>query len=499
MPRQNKSASPPSDERRRLPASIIFTPTELKHYRRWQRQTTSLKPQDQGLLPSAFEYADFKAWLARRDSGCFTNSPFDDIAAHPLAPTEPEYVPSDRGFTLAEKCGHPLHPAHPGVRGKSEAKTCEEEKEGSEVQDEILVLRCPCCVLKAHLRLLVALSEKWTDVGGPWRQFDQGSVDASLYGDSNRAFHRAKLGLINSAIRFETWADAEAGWEAENLDSDVDAVRQYSAGRAWDLYQKGISFPAHLKQKEEPATPTTKKRKQLSFSPDTPEDTKHRPNLLFSRGCPYYNPESPHKCPDQDGWTDTSFLRDYHYAISQCRILLITNDPSLSYLTYRNLNAGPDRGDNIYVTRLLELVDNWLDTMTPENRQGWMDYFSGASEIFVVYKADGKPGEDFDDFYTVDSLVGTGVEIYARIVGDIDEEEYVARARIAPQVAAETPEDFFDQVSLASDPESEEDELEDLVDPKDLEADDDHMEVDIVGGTKGVDVQKLGLDPVSWK
>lgn len=252
MPRQNKSASPPSDERRRLPASIIFTPTELKHYRRWQRQTTSLKPQDQGLLPSAFEYADFKAWLARRDSGCFTNSPFDDIAAHVRAALYPNTGKDE--VAVATKCRHVLHPA---------------------AQDEE-VDRCPVCTIEAHMRYMNVLTRA-LEFAEEIPRDDRPKDDVYC-----QAWYAGKLKLVQEVCRLENRAAEEADWMDKNPGHPI--VGSKTATQALRMYWASIEYSG---AKWRPAGRGVKEKRSVSFGEDT-SFTQGRDLLYFCRRSPRY-------------------------------------------------------------------------------------------------------------------------------------------------------------------------------------------------------------------
>ncbi|KAF2866015.1 hypothetical protein BDV95DRAFT_245254 [Massariosphaeria phaeospora] len=454
-----------------IPASTLFDEKDIKLYVRWQRSNPGLPQERYGTLPTAFEYQEYMYW---RDHLRWSHLPrvagLNFIGLNEvLAATGREQNPAYNRFTQATTCHHPLHPAHPVViaAGKS-----------TEHDDQLIALLCPFCMIQVHLDLLNALEKRFIILGGPWKS--EPGVDVQQYSRTNASCHRAKLDLIKTVYNFEAWAEAECMWENLHLDQDVDVVKQFDARQALKLWRGENINPALLEGEAssqltlvadtgKEATPVSnkgKKSRKVSFQFGTPEDTKHRSNALFSRSCPTYDPASTHSCPDTDGWYDTSFLRDYHYSIRQCRILCMDQDTVLPYITYHDLNSGPDRGENVHVERLIGLVEGWLANESAHDRSLWQQYLARSGGMFVVQKQDETNGDDFDWFTIVETLAGTTLEEHARNVGDLDEED---EAKEAEEEAAASPEDLiedvdgWDQDSLASEDEDEEPDEEDTV------------------------------------
>jgi hypothetical protein len=96
-------------------------------------------------------------------------------------------------------------------------------------------------------------------------------------------------------------------------------------------------------------------------------------------------------------------------------------DPEMSYI---DLNEGEDKGENEHVTRLLNVIDQYAETLESETRREYLQQCASTSDIFIVYKEDFSPGNDFDNFMSTPSLVGTSVEEYARSIGDIEEDAF---------------------------------------------------------------------------
>lgn len=138
-------------------------------YLRWQALQPSIPPHRHGTLPTAFEYEDFVIWRSNQHlrhlppgipGASFLN--LSKILANAGAEETEENIEQleAAGWTIAQKCKHPLHPAHPDVFAMEGA-------EEGEIEEP--VLRCPLCVLRAHMKFMSALVENWEHLGGLWR------------------------------------------------------------------------------------------------------------------------------------------------------------------------------------------------------------------------------------------------------------------------------------------------------------------------------------------
>jgi hypothetical protein len=428
-----------------VPASLIFDDRDLSHYLRWQLQQDDIPADRQGDLPDAFEYADFLQWrqmlrgIQERQRRLYAHI-FREAEGE-LAEVEKRAHLHRDGWTLASNCKHPIHPAHPYLH------SLEQEEEEGEIRPP--VVRCPVCIVRAHLDYVKLLMQKWSAVGGPWRKVDQGKDHGGLKYALLRLMHqKAKTALVSTIYAFQDWADMETNWEAQHPGSNIDVVEPYTAKAAVALFQAESDTaewatsdprtPGDPKEQDDDGqlspnpqhrnTPKGKeevgKKKQLSFSPET-ADTRSRSNIFFRRSSPAYDGTSQHSCADEEGWQDTSFLHDYKYNISQCRILLVVWDPNADpEMSYIDLNEGEDKGENEHVTRLLNVIDQYAETLESETRREYLQQCASTSDIFIVYKEDFSPGNDFDNFMSTPSLVGTSVEEYARSIGDIEEDAF---------------------------------------------------------------------------
>jgi hypothetical protein len=387
-----------------FPATLVFdNETEIQLYSKWQIQQPSIPGERHGALPDAFQYADYVYWRDNLRSlylpelpelpGTRTSAPYGPREA--LDPKHRARL-QDEGWMFAQKCGHALHPAHPVHAAAAHSDDKEEGQLPETVQ------RCPVCVVRALLDFVNVLLQKWKDVGGPWRNIDQAAdPEAMKYRTAQRAYHHVKVDLLNTVHEFEEWAVAEAEWEEENPDVEVELASWYGATAALDLFRDELessqtASPGTLEKEraslsaspeEEQAQPQRKKaKKRIIFSEDTAE-TRNRDNSLFYRSSTTYDQQSPHTCPDGEGWVDTSFYQDVMYTISQCRILLLIYDHSANpKCSYVDLNDGKHRGSNKHVERLQKLVGNWLTAMPPDLHQYWAARMSAFSDIFMVYK-----------------------------------------------------------------------------------------------------------------
>ncbi|KAF2268061.1 hypothetical protein CC78DRAFT_590285 [Lojkania enalia] len=414
-----------------LPASTLFGKKELKVYRRWQSLQPGIPECRYNTLPTAFEYEEYLEWRKKSRNGYFNN--VFGVNLEPLdkenGEEENEKRWMDMGYRLATKCKHPLHPTHPGAF----AEDIGHEEVIEDVEHESR--RCPVCVIRAHLRFLAVLYDKWEDVGGPWRNWDvQLDPTGTKYPLSLKSFHTAKVDMINTLLEFEEWVGTEEDWEAENHDVEVEDAKEFGARKAIEMFLKENKYPttefgddsgeltidiAGLRQEheEESVSSGMGTRKKVDFSPAT-LDTKTRSTAFYSRVCHAYDPGSKNACPEPEGWDDTSFFRDHLYSISQCRILLVIRDLNICQLRYRDLN--PLRENNVHVEHLQNLVTEWLENLNSEESAYWKQYMSESSDIFLVYNNDWTDSDDFDGFEMKPDLKDTGLEWFARLIGDWD-------------------------------------------------------------------------------
>ena len=454
-----------------LSADALFGASNKKMYLRWQTSQPSIPLHRHGALPTAFEYEDFCTWRAvqrlRHLPPGIPGALFLNLGE--ILASTGEGEGGKRGWMSARKCGHALHPAHPEVFAIS-ALSDSEDEEGEEEEGEITdpILRCPVCTIRAHLAFVGAILQNWEHLGGPWRlPHDGDDARGIAYAACTRAYHRAKLDMANTVFDLEEWADAERAWEEENVGVDVEAVRPFGARAALMVFREEHSFPARFAVAEKGMVvdsdgafgslgneagqdnngPTQsqltrtelgtfddnsgslkqKRRngrtKTVSFTSDTREPG-NRCNAFFYRHSPAYDPSSPYACPSPLGWADTSFQHDPLFTISQSRILLLLSTPNLDpKVSYRDLNTAPDFGDNKHVTRLQRLVTEWLSEMAEGERNAQMVRLVGASELFIVYTEGWEDSEEFEGWCSCESLVGTVVEGYAKMIGEIGGEE----------------------------------------------------------------------------
>jgi hypothetical protein len=117
----------------------------------------------------------------------------------------------------------------------------------------------------------------------------------------------------------------------------------------------------------------------------------------------------------------------------------------LPYVSYVDLNDGEDKGDNKHVERLQEIVADVLSRMNADDRLRWTQSLAGTSDIFFVHRDDWGEGDEFDTFSMSPTLVGTLAETYARLIGDIDEEEF---PRATPEAARELDEEQMAEAQM---------------------------------------------------
>jgi hypothetical protein len=335
---------------------------------------------------------------------------------------------------LAEKCKHPLHAAHLQVLASPSQP--ESHAEDGEVKE--LPPYCPVCTLNVHQVLIDELWQKWKELGGPWRSAHLSDEERLKYADLTRAYHKARVDLVNMMHGFEDLVEQEANWELVHPDVDTTSTLDHSATKALEKYQKDVTYPARLVDPDALtlATPNRPRQhsKKMSYSPDTPETTNHRPQALWARSYPSHDPDSPHACRSDDEYWDTSHHNDWHFAVSQCRILLCYYDDAASpALKYRDLNDGcvGFGMENPAVVGLIRLIETGMGTLDGAARERWVQYLNKTADIFLVFRDEEQEGDEsevrFTYFQPVGELLGSQVEAYARRIGDIDDEEWEAR------------------------------------------------------------------------
>jgi len=219
----------------------------------------------------------------------------------------------------------------------------------------------------------------------------------------------------------------------------------------------------------------------------------------WSRGS--QDPDSPHACPTEDGYWDTSNRNNWHFVVSQCRILLLRFNPATLGLEYDELNAGPDRGEDIpHVQTLIKVLEDNIALEDDEMQARWKNYLKSTVDMFLVWHYQELGGDgSFNTFERTESVIGSHVEAYARQIGDIDDGEWAACEAAATEEKAEVQVDeeedddtdsltcetggeSGDDVSTSSS-EFEEDVDDLLADPEDLKEELD----DVLGHTEALD------------
>ncbi|KAF2019523.1 hypothetical protein BU24DRAFT_121490 [Aaosphaeria arxii CBS 175.79] len=293
---------PAARRRAELPASIIFTPKELKHYRRWQLQSQSYFDTDSiGHLPSALEYSRFKTWREQQERmDMMMPDPFrwgDELAAHMSPPTATTSHNNTAPLSpplsecevdnIATVCGHALHPAIPT---KEQAQ-------------------CPTCIIKAHLQYFGLLTDKLASAGGPVchkKSKDPRGIQQQTY----EAWYCGKLDLVRTVYTIQTWAMQEESWQVADVDSDL--KDRHSAHEAlmtyWQTVDNATSDENSSSRPSEPEIEpemTTLKRKDsgrertVDFTQDT-HFGEGRPQAYFRKDSPRYEPKIPTNDHDED-------------------------------------------------------------------------------------------------------------------------------------------------------------------------------------------------------
>jgi hypothetical protein len=235
--------------RHNLPASLIFTPRELKQYRRWQSLCTTLKPTECGLIPTAVEYEDFQQWLRKQDSGYFSDV-FDDICEL-IRPTT-----SSSDSAVASICQHSIHPTQTG----------EEQS------------RCPVCMIEIHINYMKLLTRSLHGANGRPLPFTgtPSEQQENLY----MAWSQGKLKTLEKVCELEELSTKEIEWSERHQSGQSDDVQ--SATKALELYWLETTDSQNTRQ-------CSTNMKVVAFAEDT-NFLPGRPIDYFLKRSPRYEP-----------------------------------------------------------------------------------------------------------------------------------------------------------------------------------------------------------------
>jgi hypothetical protein len=241
-------------KRHTLPASLIFTPSELKQYRRWQNLHTTLRPSDQGFIPTATEYDEFQQWLRKQDSGYFSDV-FEDISEH-IQPPPSAASASYSEPAIGSVCRHTLHPVAAG-------KPC---------------ARCPVCTVDIHLNYMRLLTRSFQNANG--RPLPRTGTPSEQQENMYCAWSRAKVNTLRQVSELEDMAAEETRWSGEHPQVHFDDVQ--TAAKAVEIYWSETAGCRSQRQ-------CTRKSRTIGFSEDT-NFSPGRPVTYFLKSSPRYEP-----------------------------------------------------------------------------------------------------------------------------------------------------------------------------------------------------------------
>lgn len=245
-----------------FPASLILAPRELKQYRRFQAQTTTLPPKSQGFLPTAEEYADFQSWLAKRDSGYLSDTPLADISYYAERANQHK---EEEG--KASTCGHALHPTH-----KEKTK------------------RCPVCTVDVHVTYMKALTVALEDAGGMLKQRWE-AVDHDC--PALQAWYAGKLAFVKEIDKLENLAQHEQDGDEHQHNSgptrfttEVKTATQ-ALSSYWDSLEAN---PKTVRLARRKTTCNVVFGPETSFDPGRSQHYFWRKSLRYEAGGKYSSP-----------------------------------------------------------------------------------------------------------------------------------------------------------------------------------------------------------------
>ncbi|KAI8937056.1 hypothetical protein NX059_006275 [Plenodomus lindquistii] len=452
------------DAKRALPkADALFLPNELPWYFLWWQEhyKEEIVNPLRVLLPTAFEYIEYLEWMSKKQQRNHeASSPAKEVEQDAPAPppTPSPKPPSSESpatqdpaneIVKAARCQHTLHPGHP-------AATPTTEEDIVNITEKRIQQWCPKCTLTIHVRILTDLWQRWSALGGPWRNLPPGTR-GEHYDNQKQAFRIRKLDMVNAIDELDAIAAQELEWETAHPEVEIaDAVKEQSASKTMSVYQAGNLWPEgfnqhmvlHIPPRTPKSTAKGKGKMRLSYSPGTPEDTRHRPNGKYARDSRWYDPKSPHACPNEEGWVDTALRDDWRYNVRQCRLLWCDRDPQDPGVTYRELH------DEKSKDRLLGGIDMWMASMPQEHVSQWQSVMRDTSDIFLAWESE-EPTEGSEEGYTswdkIEGLVGSDLEAHALAIGEIDEEDFKDRERMLEEKSASGLQDPDEEEELRDD------------------------------------------------
>lgn len=248
-----------------LPASLVFAPRELKHYRRWQSQTQAyISTKAIGTLPSALEYGAFKAWREqeKRDAEMASPDPLqwsDELFAHLRPDTETPSTESRATRRMRSSCTHDFNVASP-----------ENVVDGNE---------CLACIIESHItymRVLDTILEKAGGLNLPRRK------PSPEHEQAFDAWYTGKIDLAQTLCTIQN---------LEGLDESADEALQLY----WATIENSLAAPFEECDKEDLILKRrdSAQLKKVGFTKET-NFAEGRDQAYFRKGGPRTEPrDSP--------------------------------------------------------------------------------------------------------------------------------------------------------------------------------------------------------------
>lgn len=257
-----------------VPANLLLTSREFRQYRRWQGLVPSTQTNRDGRVDTAIQYNDFRQWLAKQDSGYFSDV-FEDIADHLspgyTLPTPTQHVP------FAAICRHVMHPAACASKWT----------------------RCPSCTIDVHLVYMKAVSCSLQNAAG--RPLPGTGTPSEHQEILFRAWTQAKLEALRQLAETEDLAAKEEDWserneviQCEGMKTAQEAVRKY-----W----------AEITGSESKQQRNNRNKRNVQFATDTKYEPG-RDSYYFWKRSPRYSPGKYTTFDEEDNQEDRDVSED---------------------------------------------------------------------------------------------------------------------------------------------------------------------------------------------
>ncbi|KAF1999655.1 hypothetical protein P154DRAFT_576833 [Amniculicola lignicola CBS 123094] len=302
----------------------------------------------------------------------------------------PHDFPESHGFTVASQCKHPLHPVDLTRWG--------------------CMSYCPVCKVQMCAEFLEAILQAWVQ-SGAFRGFDpagpapasESAPEEAMWEPYRKCWHIVRTDLANYEQDLEDCSAEEVKLKKLHLEKTYSCTRalqwlqESRVGEMPSEKEKAEEQQAHtgvfakaLKKAKSLVQPASKKTVQ--FTKDTNFDER-RPSWQYCRYASFetedgeavelYQP-GRWACPTEEGWEDTSRMRDFLYTLSQCKLILASSydiSPTFNSWVIPDENEGPAG-----LCQYWDMIDDFLRWTYEESgdQAAFLDFCKKTDTLIAV-------------------------------------------------------------------------------------------------------------------